>query len=109
MLCTRSRKCAANHDALRNRKAEVNATSQSRLELHDGAVSESEPALQHPEIAVLIFNTQTEGAVPDQNRGAAMSSSVPVVDVTENMPPKVASFVQWQLGQLQDLAAVVGA
>ena len=55
-------------------------------------------------IDVLIFNPQTEGAVPDQLRAAAQQAGVPVVAITETVPSKDKSFQSWQMDQLGSLA-----
>lgn len=59
-------------------------------------------------IDVLIFNTQTEGSVSGQLRKAAEDAGVPVVEVTETVPPGQDSFVAWQDGQLEALAKALG-
>lgn len=58
---------------------------------------------------VLIYNTQTEGSVPEQIRAAAESAGIPVVDVTETVPPGTDSFEAWQVQQLDALAKALGA
>ncbi|MEU0495880.1 zinc ABC transporter substrate-binding protein [Mycobacterium sp. NPDC006124] len=60
------------------------------------------------QVDVLIYNTQTEGAVPQQIRAAAEGAGVPVVDVTETVPPGQSSFEAWQDGQLTALAKALG-
>jgi zinc/manganese transport system substrate-binding protein len=65
-------------------------------------------ALAGGEIDVLIFNTQTEGSVSDQLRKSAEQAGVPVVEVTETVPPGQDSFVAWQDGQLAALAKALG-
>ena len=72
-----------------------------------GDVHEFEQTLAGHGLNVLIFNTQTEGAIPQQLRDAARSAGVPVLDVTESAPANT-SFVQWQVGQLRDLEAALG-
>jgi zinc/manganese transport system substrate-binding protein len=57
---------------------------------------------------VLIYNTQTEGSVPEQIRAAAENAGVPVVDVTETVPPGTDSFEAWQVQQLDALAKALG-
>jgi zinc/manganese transport system substrate-binding protein len=57
---------------------------------------------------VLIFNIQTEGSVPDQIRAAAESAGIPVVEVTETVPPGADSFEAWQVQQLDALAKALG-
>jgi zinc/manganese transport system substrate-binding protein len=73
-----------------------------------GDVAAFEAALADGSIDVLVFNTQTEGAVPDQLRAAAESAGVPVVEVTESVPEDAGSFEEWQLAQLQQLADALG-
>ncbi|MDG4665326.1 zinc ABC transporter substrate-binding protein [Mycobacterium sp. 236(2023)] len=78
------------------------------------AANESEPSpadldaflklLSDRGVDVLIYNTQTEGSVPEQIRGAAEQAGVPVVEVTETLPPEVKSFQDWQVAQLDALA-----
>ena len=57
---------------------------------------------------VLIYNTQTEGSVPQQLRAAAEKAGVPVVDVTETVAPGADSFEAWQVAQLTALAKALG-
>ena len=59
-------------------------------------------------VDVLIYNTQTEGSVPQQLRAAAEKAGVPVVDVTETVAPGAASFEAWQVDQLTALAKALG-
>ncbi len=73
-----------------------------------GDVNEFQQALAAGTIDVVIFNTQTEGAVPDQIRSEAERAHVPVVDVTETVPPGAKSFVSWQVSQLRRLATALG-
>lgn len=71
-------------------------------------IAEFIQALSNRQIDVLIFNTQTEGSVPQQLRDAATKAGVPVVDVTETVPPGQTSFEGWQDGQLTALAKALG-
>jgi zinc/manganese transport system substrate-binding protein len=57
-------------------------------------------ALAARQVDVLIYNTQTEGSIPEQIRSAAQQAGVPVVNVTETVPPGQTSFEGWQYGQL---------
>jgi zinc/manganese transport system substrate-binding protein len=57
--------------------------------------------------SVLVYNVQTEGAIPEQVRGTAEGAGVPVVDVTESIPEGVGSFAEWQVGQLRALSAAL--
>ena len=67
-----------------------------------------EAALKDGSMAVLVYNTQTEGSVPEQLRGVAEGADVPVLEVTESVPPGEDSFVVWQIVQLQQLAQALG-
>lgn len=51
----------------------------------------------------LLYNTQTDGSLPQQFRAIALAHSVPVVDFTETLVPAGATFQQWQLAQLNQL------
>ena len=93
----------------------VNATPQG---YKTASANESDPspadleafrrALADRQINVLIYNTQTEGSVPEQIRTAAEAAGVPVVDVTETVPPGTTSFETWQVTQLTALAKALG-
>ena len=74
-----------------------------------GDVKAFQDALAAGNMTVLVFNTQTEGSIPEQIRHEAERADVPVVDVTETVPPGAASFVNWQVGQLRHLATALGA
>jgi len=59
-------------------------------------------------VDVLVYNTQTEGSIPQQIRAAADSAHVPVVNVTETVPPGQTSFESWQYAQLVALGKALG-
>ncbi|MCV7253918.1 zinc ABC transporter substrate-binding protein [Mycobacterium hackensackense] len=59
-------------------------------------------------VDVLIYNTQTEGSVPEQLRDAAQKAGIPVVNVTETVAPGAKSFEAWQVDQLTALAKALG-
>lgn len=67
-----------------------------------------ESALKDGSMTVLVYNTQTEGSVPEQLRSVAEGADIPVVEVTESVPPGEDSFVVWQIVQLQLLAEALG-
>jgi zinc/manganese transport system substrate-binding protein len=64
--------------------------------------------LSRKQVDVLIYNTQTQGSIPDQIRGAAQQAGVPVVNVTETVPPGQTSFEGWQYAQLTAIAKELG-
>lgn len=59
-------------------------------------------------VDVLIYNIQTEGSLPERIRTAAEQAGVPVVEVTETVPPGTTSFEKWQVDQLTQLAKALG-
>lgn len=93
----------------------INKTPQG---YQQAAANESEPApadieafrkaLANKKIDVLIYNTQTEGSIPEQIRAAAQENGIPVVDVTETVALGETTFVGWQDKQLADLAKALG-
>jgi len=74
-----------------------------------GDIAAFEQALRDGEVNVLIDNTQTEGPTPVRLREVAGDAGVPVVEVSETVPPGAGSFVEWQVTQLRALAAALGA
>ncbi|HLM17269.1 MAG TPA: zinc ABC transporter substrate-binding protein [Acidimicrobiia bacterium] len=74
-----------------------------------GDLNEFEETLAHAKVSVLIYNTQTQGAIVKQVRNKAEADKVRVVDVTESVPPKFSTFVAWQVSQLEHLATALGA
>jgi len=73
-----------------------------------GDVNAFEELLRGGTVDLLVYNTQTEGSVPEQIRAVAEKAGVPVVEVTESVPPGVSSFVTWQLDQLKALSTALG-
>uniref|UniRef100_UPI003D927E20 metal ABC transporter solute-binding protein, Zn/Mn family n=1 Tax=Gordonia sp. B7-2 TaxID=3420932 RepID=UPI003D927E20 len=73
-----------------------------------GDITAFTSALAGKQINVLIYNTQPEGSIPAQIRSAAESAGVPVVEVTETVPPGQDSFAAWQVAQLTALAKALG-
>jgi len=60
------------------------------------------------QVDVLIYNSQTQGSIPGQIRSAAGQARVPVVNVTETVPPGQTSFEGWQETQLTALGKALG-
>ena len=61
-----------------------------------GDVAAFESLLRSGGVDVLVYNTQTEGGVPEQLRAAAEAAGIAVVEVTESAPEDGLSFVDWQ-------------
>ena len=64
-------------------------------------------ALAGHRVDVLVYNTQTQGAVQEKIRATAQQSGVPIVSITETLPAGM-SFESWQVGQLDRLAEALG-
>jgi zinc/manganese transport system substrate-binding protein len=62
-------------------------------------------APQH-RIRVLLYNAQAVSPITAQLRAAAQKAGIPVVPVTETLPPHL-TFQQWQLDQARALAAAL--
>jgi zinc/manganese transport system substrate-binding protein len=73
-----------------------------------GDVNDFQQSLTDHKIDVLVYNTQTEGSIPQQVRSTATDAKIPIVDVTESVPPKFDTFESWQLSQLKSLATALG-
>ena len=55
---------------------------------------------------MLLYNSQAVSPITSRVRAAAEHAGIPVVGVTETLPPKL-TFQQWQLGQARQLAAAL--
>lgn len=59
------------------------------------------------QIVALVNNDQTETNVTDQLADAAKSAGVPIVNVSETLPPGVTDYVEWMTKQVDALAGAV--
>ena len=84
------------------------AAAGNKAEPSPGDLSSFLKLLSDKGIDVLIYNTQTEGALPQQIRAAAVAAGVPVVEVTETVAPGAKTFEAWQMDQLTALAKALG-
>jgi zinc/manganese transport system substrate-binding protein len=84
------------------------AASQNESDPAPGDLDAFLGLLRDKGVDVLIYNTQTEGSVPEQIRSAAESAGVPLVEVTETVAPGTDSFEAWQVDQLTSLAKALG-
>lgn len=71
------------------------------------AVAATRDLITGRQIEVLIYNVQTEDKVSEDLRAAAEAAGIPVVEVTETLPPGL-DFVAWQTRNAQALADAVG-
>jgi zinc/manganese transport system substrate-binding protein len=66
------------------------------------AVAAVDALVRGRKIAVLLYNTQAVSPLTARVRSEAASAAIPVVGVTETLPPHL-SFQQWQLAQAHAL------
>lgn len=59
--------------------------------------------INQKQIRVLFYNAQAESPVTQKMRDAAEAKGIPVLAVTETIPPGYVSFQSWQLAQLDAL------
>jgi zinc/manganese transport system substrate-binding protein len=65
-------------------------------------------ALTGKTIKVLLYNGQVTSPATDAIKQLAQKSSVPVVGVTETLPPTDKDFQDWQLRQINDITTALG-
>ncbi|MGB3486053.1 MAG: zinc ABC transporter substrate-binding protein [Mycobacterium sp.] len=109
---------AATESVFDDMAAAVGLTNRTPVGFQASSANETDPSpadldaflrlLGDKEVDVLIYNTQTEGSVPQQLRAAAESAGIPVVEVTETVAPGTDSFEAWQVQQLDSLAEALG-
>ena len=71
------------------------------------AVAAMDALISRHRIRVLLYNSQTISALTTRLHASARTAGIPVVPVSETLPPGL-SFQQWQLGQARALAAALG-
>lgn len=70
------------------------------------AVATMDSLITHGRIRVLLYNSQAVSPITAHVRASAREAGIPVVPVTETLPPGL-TFQQWQLGQARALAAAL--
>ena len=70
------------------------------------AVAEMTGLATGRKIGVLLYNSQTVSPITQRIRDAAAKAGIPVIGVTETLPPGL-TFQQWQLGQAKQLYAAL--
>ena len=73
------------------------------------AVAEMQALFTGHLVKVLLYNAQAASPVTDRLLQMAEEYSIPVVPVTETIPPSAKSFQDWQLSQVQALSKALGA
>ena len=59
-------------------------------------------------VKVLLYNAQVVSAVTQHVQALALQYHIPVVGVTETMPPSYRSYQAWQLGQAEAILHALG-
>jgi zinc/manganese transport system substrate-binding protein len=70
------------------------------------AVAAMNALMSGKQVKVLLYNSQAVSPITSVVRAAAEHAGIPVIGVTETLPPKL-TFQQWQLGQARELAAAL--
>jgi zinc/manganese transport system substrate-binding protein len=71
------------------------------------AVSAMDTLVSQHRIRVLLYNSQAVSPITARLRTAALGAGIPVVPVSETLPPHL-TFQQWQLAQARALATALG-
>jgi len=70
------------------------------------AVAAMDALITEKRVQVLLYNSQAVSPVTARIQAAARAAHIPVVGVTETLPPKL-TFQQWQLAQAKRLATAL--
>ena len=70
------------------------------------AVAAMDDLVAQHRIRVLLYNAQAVSPITAQLRAAAQKAGIPILPVTETLPPRL-TFEQWQLEQARALAAAL--
>ncbi|MGI8414691.1 MAG: metal ABC transporter solute-binding protein, Zn/Mn family [Nakamurella sp.] len=71
-------------------------------------VAQVDQLLASKSIAVLVFNSQTSGAVTEDVKKTAQADGVPVLPVTETLPAGVTDYPTWMGDTITALGKVLG-
>ncbi len=71
------------------------------------SVAAMEALLTNKQVQVLLYNSQATSPVTDRMRQIAQQHGIPIVPVSETLPPNM-TFQQWQLSQVQALLQALG-
>ena len=85
---------------MRNQRFQLAMMNDTEPSARDVAAFEKD--LREHKVKVLIYNSQVSEKLTERLRDIASKAKVPVVGVTETMPPNV-SFQDWVLGELDAL------
>jgi zinc/manganese transport system substrate-binding protein len=90
---------------MRNERFQLAMMNDTEPSARDVAAFEND--LKERKVKVLIYNSQVSEKLTERLRDIARTAKVPVIGVTETMPPGV-SFQDWVLGELDALDKALG-
>lgn len=67
-----------------------------------------EALMKHHAVQVLLYNSQATSAVTQHIRDLANQAGVPIIGVTETLPPSESTYQSWQFNQLKALLHALG-
>jgi zinc/manganese transport system substrate-binding protein len=85
---------------MRNQRFQLAMMNDTEPSARDVAAFEND--LKERKVKALIYNSQVSEKLTERLRDIAGKAKVPVIGVTETMPPNV-SFQDWVLGELDAL------
>jgi zinc/manganese transport system substrate-binding protein len=71
------------------------------------AVADTTDLITKKRVVALVNNDQTETNVTNQLISAAKANEIPIVDVSETLPPGVTDYVEWMTKEVDSLAGAV--
>ena len=71
------------------------------------AVADTTDLITKKQVVALVNNDQTETAVTNLLKDAADAAGIPVVDVSETLPPGVTDYVEWMTSELDALSGAL--
>ncbi|WP_424184006.1 metal ABC transporter solute-binding protein, Zn/Mn family [Actinokineospora sp. G85] len=71
------------------------------------AVAETDALVTGKQVAVVVYNDQTETPLTKQLKDKAIAAGVPIVGVTETLPEGATGYLDWMTKQVDSLAGAV--
>jgi zinc/manganese transport system substrate-binding protein len=81
---------------------------ESDTDIPVAAINDANDLITTRQVAALVNNAQAVTNVTGELAAKARSAGVPVVDVTETLPPGVTGYLTWMSRQINDLATAIG-
>jgi zinc/manganese transport system substrate-binding protein len=81
---------------------------ESDTDIPVAAINDANDLITTRQVAALVNNAQAVTNVTGELTAKARSAGVPVVNVTETLPPGVTGYLTWMSRQINDLAGAIG-